>query len=522
MFSLSRCSFSTKVIASFFVFILFFILIRFFLVIPKVKEESYNNELHSISEKLLLVKEQLKMVNESIGVQKELEISLSKKESFSPISKSEFETFHEKLKAKLKIYIQKNINTIENSNNAKVLLLWLNPQGIKGIEEKPLFEKNKHLTQQKYRISEFSTTKILTIGTLSAKQLLDARDKEPIEHIVAGEKFLSWVFDISFETINEHFIFIYTIKKDDILKKSQSNLFVLLPETLIAISIAFLIIIMIFRGLFRNINQLTNTAIKVNQGNKNIRSNVRGEDDIGSLGKAFDSMLDFFENSIKTLDLKVEEKTKEISKSLEEKELLLKEIHHRVKNNLALTIGLIELQEEEVSDKQTKKTLIDIQERIYTMELLHRKLYESKNLNEIPFDEYVKDLVYSISNSYDMKKEININIKTEKIELNIEKAMPLGLVINELITNAFKYAFVNNKKPSLEVEIFKDKDTLNLIVKDNGKGLAEDFEKMNDNTLGLKLINTIVYYQLFGNIEYTNDNGAKFIVSTNIKREVNN
>ncbi len=159
----------------------------------------------------------------------------------------------------------------------------------------------------------------------------------------------------------------------------------LLTETLIAVGLSFFIILLFIKRILKNIEKVTKTAIQVNQGKKNIRCNVKDEDDIGILGQAFDSMLDFFENSIKTLDKKVEEKTKEITKSLEEKELLLKEIHHRVKNNLALTIGLIELQEEEVKDEKTKKVLIDIQERIFTMELLHRKLYESSNINDIIF-----------------------------------------------------------------------------------------------------------------------------------------
>lgn len=229
-------------------------------------------------------------------------------------------------------------------------------------------------------------------------------------------------------------------------------------------------------------------------------------------------MLDFFENSIKTLDIKVKEKTKKISESLQEKDILLKEIHHRVKNNLALTIGLIELQEEELKDIKTKKALVDIKERIFTMELLHRKLYESKNISFISLKNYVEDLVSVISRSYcNNFDSVDINLEVEDINLNIEKAMPYAIVLNELITNSFKYAFKDNKNPKLNIKISKNETTLTMIVKDNGKGLKDNFEKISDETLGLKLINTIVKFQLFGEIKYFYEDGAKFFITSTLE-----
>ncbi|WP_330848607.1 sensor histidine kinase [Aliarcobacter butzleri] len=270
--------------------------------------------------------------------------------------------------------------------------------------------------------------------------------------------------------------------------------------------------------MINNINTLTKTAIKVNKGEKNIRSNVKGDDDIGILGESFDSMLDIFENNIKILDEKVEEKTKEITKSLEEKEILLKEIHHRVKNNLALTISLIELQEEEIEDEKTKKVLVDIQERIYTMELLHRKLYESTNLNKIPFKSYTLDLIKTISKTYDKDEKVKIETSIENIDLNIETAMPYGIILNELITNCFKYAFKNQDEPKLEITISKkNNEEISLILKDNGKGLSKDFSKLCNETLGLRLINMIVNFQLMGKVIYEFDNGAKFTILGKIK-----
>lgn len=210
---------------------------------------------------------------------------------------------------------------------------------------------------------------------------------------------------------------------------------------------------------------------------------------------------------------------KQLTKSLEEKDILLKEIHHRVKNNLALTISLIELQEEEIDDVKAKKVLFNIQERLYTMELLHRKLYESTNLSEISLKNYINDLVQTISKTHNSYEKIDLEMKVEDINLSIETAMPYGLILNELLTNAFKYAFINQKNPKLEIYILKNNnEEIELIVKDNGKGLQKEFSKISNETLGLRLINMIVKFQLMGTITYSYENGAKFLIKSNFKK----
>lgn len=601
VFKFKQYSFSTKVILSFLIFIFFFILIRFSLVIPKVEEEAYTNEIEHITKNVLFIKEQIRMAVKSINMQRELENKLSKKtiesnilqiklnnqhltkfELFKVLGNSELAKFcrykieedintakkddlfskndinilntwidgkkiesdrpskytfyniefsptillsfacdnrnfnpgHKDFEESLRLHIAKNLSLSKSTHNSKTLVTGINKKYIN--DDSPLYEENQEFKKKKYRISKLSNTRKLTTGNLSVKEVLAAKDKEPIEHILDNEKVITWVAEISIAVKNDIYVLIYTIKKEDLLHKSRANLFVLLPETLIAISIAFVLILLIFKRLFRNITTLSETAIQVNQGKKHIRSNVKGEDDIGILGQAFDSMLDNFEDSIKTLDLKVKDKTKEITKSLEEKDTLLKEIHHRVKNNLSLTISLIELQEEEVNDEKTKKVLTDIQERIYTMELLHRKLYESRNLNEISLKEYIKDLVEAISYSYDLEKKVELSIDIEDIELNIERVMPYGLIINELVTNAYKYAFINHNKPKLELQIYKKDKSITIIIKDNGKGLKKDFSLNNSTSLGLKLINTIVKYQLFGTVDYIYEEGTKFIIKSDI------
>ncbi|NVJ52842.1 MAG: HAMP domain-containing protein [Campylobacteraceae bacterium] len=423
---------------------------------------------------------------------------------------------HSPFEKELKKYFHKKLVFGTNLNEAKTALFWLNPK-FKEYDI-PLYSNDINIRKSRYILSNLSNVRNLPIGDLSLKELLEADEKKPIFHKINGKEVLTWVVNLSPKVKNNrYFILIHSINKEEIIDKSSEDIIVLLNETLLTIAISFLLILFLFRRILKNIDKITRTAIEVNQGKRNIRSKVNGDDDIGILGHAFDSMLDLFENNIKTLDKKVEEKTKEITKSLEEKELLLKEIHHRVKNNLALTIGLIELQEEDVQDEKTRKVLKDIQERIFTMELLHRKLYESESINDIPFKTYVKDLISTIAHSYDINNKVTVSIKMEEINLNIEKAMPCGLILNELITNSFKYAFFKNDNAKLDIEIIKDKENLIMSVKDNGKGLEGEFDNLNSKTLGLKLINTIVRFQLFGSIDYIYDDGAKFIIKAKVE-----
>ncbi|MCT7554593.1 histidine kinase dimerization/phosphoacceptor domain -containing protein [Aliarcobacter butzleri] len=418
----------------------------------------------------------------------------------------------------LKEHLKPTLLMDSSLDSTKMAVFWINPKIMEDLDS-VLFEENKEIRKTKYTISMLSNVENIPTGNLTLKEILKQKNtNEPIIHKINEKEVLTWIIDLSSNNSSRELLLAYSIDKKQLEEKNHLQILFLLPETLLAIGISFLLILFFFRRIINNINTLTKTAIKVNNGEKNIRSNVKGDDAIGILGKSFDCMLDNFENNIKILDEKVIERTKEITKSLEEKEILLKEIHHRVKNNLALTISLIELQEEEIEDKKTKKVLVDITERIYTMELLHRKLYESTNLNKISFDSYVMDLIETISKSYDKEKNVRIKASIENIDLNIETAMPYGIILNELITNCFKYAFKNQDEPKLEITISKkNNEEISLILKDNGKGLSKDFSKLSNETLGLRLINMIVNFQLMGKVIYEFDNGAKFTILGKIK-----
>lgn len=205
----------------------------------------------------------------------------------------------------------------------------------------------------------------------------------------------------------------------------------------------------------------------------------------------------------------VENALMEITKRDEEKELLLKEIHHRVKNNLQVVSSLLELQSKK-SSEETKTAFTDGQNRVRAMALIHEKLYREENIADIDFDEYSRQLSQQIAAIYQTKK-VDIQIKANGCRFDIDTAVPLGLILNELVTNAYKYAFGEAiGQLSISVEP-KGNQGYELLVKDNGQGMPEDFDFVKAKSLGLRLVRRLSR-QLYGSAEYNNQNGAEFKV----------
>lgn len=203
----------------------------------------------------------------------------------------------------------------------------------------------------------------------------------------------------------------------------------------------------------------------------------------------------------------------QISESLKEKEILLSEIHHRVKNNLAVISGLLQMQIWETEDLAAEAALKDSQLRVQSIALVHEKLYQSENLSYIHFDYYIRDLLQAISSTY-MDSHDSVNIKTdlEDIVLNVNQAIPCSLLLNELIVNAYKHAFGTNKGGNIYVKTQRQDDKIYLTVQDDGIGYPEDFNVEDAGSLGMTLINTLTQ-QLHGEICMRNDDGAVFEVN---------
>lgn len=202
----------------------------------------------------------------------------------------------------------------------------------------------------------------------------------------------------------------------------------------------------------------------------------------------------------------------QILSSLREKELLLKEIHHRVKNNMQIISSLLSHQSEYTDDKRITEIFKDSQNRIASMSLIHEKLYRSKDLDKIDFADYITNLSASIFQSYDVNPgKITFNSKIDDIFLNIDYAIPCGLIINELITNSIKYAFPDEKKGNINVEFRHAGDKMyELIVSDNGKGLTKDIDFKRTKSLGLHLVTLLAEKQLHGTITLNQTNRTEF------------
>ncbi len=202
----------------------------------------------------------------------------------------------------------------------------------------------------------------------------------------------------------------------------------------------------------------------------------------------------------------------QIKVSLQEKEVLLKEIHHRVKNNLQVVASLLYLQSKRLPDGETRALFNDSRNRVKSMALVHETLYQSGNLSRLHFAVYIRNLVAHVFRSYrGSSGRITSKVNVNDISLSIEAAAPCGLIINELVSNALKYAFPG-RKGEIRIDMDVDEhDQFVLIVSDNGIGFPQDMDFRETGSLGLKLVHSLID-QLDATIELQNDEGATFTI----------
>jgi two-component sensor histidine kinase len=203
-----------------------------------------------------------------------------------------------------------------------------------------------------------------------------------------------------------------------------------------------------------------------------------------------------------------------IKASLKEKEVLLKEIHHRVKNNLQIVTSLLQMQSRRTKEPEAVEVLRDSKNRIASIALVHEKLYRSEDLANIDFGQYIPDLTTHLFDTYNVSSTtISLNINVENISLEIDRAIPCGLIVNELVSNSLKYAFPANRQGEIQVEFYaKSDDSLALIVRDNGTGIPKEFDIETTHSLGLTLVQGLVE-QLEGAIELDRTQGTEFKIT---------
>lgn len=220
------------------------------------------------------------------------------------------------------------------------------------------------------------------------------------------------------------------------------------------------------------------------------------------------------------LDVTWRKQSEEDLRSAYEREVVLtKEIHHRVKNNLQIVSGLLYLQSRQVQDREMREIINSSRNRIQSMALLHEKLYQSKNLENIDFIAYIKSLTRNLQTSYASKSAaISLNINAKPLDVDIDTAIYCGLIINELVSNSFKYAFPEDRTGQIMIEFAKHSDDFyNLIVRDNGIGMTEAINLKDAEKLGLQLVYSLVTEQLKGEVLLENFHGTVFKISFKIK-----
>lgn len=206
------------------------------------------------------------------------------------------------------------------------------------------------------------------------------------------------------------------------------------------------------------------------------------------------------------------ENEEKIKKSLKEKEILLQEVHHRVKNNLQIISSILNLQTRSVKDAKILDLIQETRYRIMSMSFIHDLLYQTKDFTNIDFSKYLQSITSNIMNTYTLNKNIDLKLEVESIFLNLDNAIPCGLIVNELITNVFKYAFPGDRKGEINIVLKQLNKSVILSVSDNGVGIKKQIDYKTTESLGFQLINSLVA-QIDGDLNYENNNGTKFTLT---------
>ncbi len=216
---------------------------------------------------------------------------------------------------------------------------------------------------------------------------------------------------------------------------------------------------------------------------------------------------------LETQQIEINQTNHALQKLLEDKERLLREIHHRVKNNLQIVMSLLNSQSVYLENDTALTAIRDSQQRIHSISLIHQKLYQSENVAMIDISDYIRELVEYLQGSYDTGQNILFDLQTEHIELDVTQAVPVGLILNEAISNAVKYAFPGGKTGTVTISLQQIDDAhFVLKVADNGTGLPEDFDPNKVNSLGMSLMRGLSK-QLHGSFELKNDKGLTVVVT---------
>jgi two-component sensor histidine kinase len=279
--------------------------------------------------------------------------------------------------------------------------------------------------------------------------------------------------------------------------------------TVICLAIGALLVFVLSTRFSRPITAMVRAAREIGDGRLDTRVDIERGDELGVLAISINEMAANLEAEI----LERKQAEAQLQASLVEKETLLKEIHHRVKNNLQVISSLLYLQSHALTDPQLQALFRESQDRVRSMALIHEILYRSYDLARIDFADYLEHLVTHLCRSYGVEMHrITLTIEAEPVFLDIDRAIPCGLILNELLTNALKYAFPGDRTGALHLRLRAAPDQVMLAVRDTGVGLPEGVDVEHTPSLGLRLVHMLTM-QLGGTLSLERGEGTAWTLT---------
>lgn len=301
--------------------------------------------------------------------------------------------------------------------------------------------------------------------------------------------------------------------------KAVGNLTIIITST-IAIIVGIIAWFVLSRSITTPVHKLISATKLIARGDFNKRIDIKSRDEIGELSHTFNKMSEDLmkkTTSVENLNREIFRRKcaeEQINASLREKEILLREIYHRNKNNMQVICSILNLQSKYTKDEYVLEIFKEMDNRIKSMSLVHSKLYQAKDLSSINLKDYIVDLAKTLFSAYQIDpNHIVLKLTADDVLVTIDSAVPCGLVINEIISNSLKYAFTEGRNGEIRIDLYlTGEGEIGLKIADNGIGMPKGFNPKKAKTLGIQIVYGLVENQLNGKIELNCENGAEYLI----------